>query len=57
MIVENKPGAGTVIGVDTVAKSAPDGYSFVCVASNFAANQTLIRKLPYATRKDLRPSR
>src|SRR5690242_9574352 len=40
VIVENKPGAGTVIGVDAVAKSQPDGYSFVCVANSFAANQT-----------------
>ena len=55
VIVENKPGAGTVIGVDAVAKSAPDGYSFVCVANSFTANQTLVRKLPYDTQKDLRP--
>ncbi|PLC02060.1 LacI family transcriptional regulator [Variovorax sp. RO1] len=55
VIVENKPGAGTVIGVDTVAKSAPDGYSFVCVANSFTANPTLVRKLPYDTLKDLRP--
>lgn len=55
VIVENKPGAGTVIGVDAVAKSQPDGYSFVCVANSFAANQTLLKKLPYDTLKDLRP--
>ena len=54
VIVENKPGAGTVIGVDAVAKSAPDGTSFVTVANSFAANQTLIRKLPYDTLTDLR---
>ena len=48
VVVENKPGAGTVIGVDAVAKSAPDGYSFVTVANSFAANQTLVKKLPYA---------
>jgi len=55
VVIENKPGAGTMIGVDTVAKAAPDGYSFVCVANSFAANQTLVRKLPYDTLKDLRP--
>ena len=55
VVVENKPGAGTVIGVDAVAKSAPDGYTFVCVANSFAANQTLLKKLPYDTLKDLRP--
>ena len=55
VVVENKPGAGTVIGVDAVAKSAADGYSFVTVANSFAANQTLVKKLPYDTLKDLRP--
>ncbi len=54
-IVDNKPGAGTVIGVDYVAKSAPDGYTLVCVANSFAANQTLVKSLPYDGMKDLRP--
>ena len=55
IVVENKPGAGTVIGVDGVAKSAPDGYSFVTVANSFTVNHTLLKKLPYDTLKDLRP--
>ena len=55
VVVENKPGAGTVIGVDNVAKSAPDGYSFVTVANSFCVNQTLVKKLPYDSVKDLRP--
>ena len=55
VIVENKPGAGTVIGVDAVAKSAPDGYTLACVANSFTANQTLVKSLPYDTLKDLRP--
>ena len=55
VVVENRPGAGTVIGVDNVAKSAPDGYSFVTVANSFCVNQTLIKKLPYDSVKDLRP--
>ena len=55
IVVENKPGAGTVIGVDSVAKSAPDGYSFVTVANSFCVNQTLVKKLPYDGIKDLRP--
>lgn len=55
VVVENKPGAGTVIGVDSVAKSAPDGYSFVTVANSFCVNQTLVKKLPYDSMKDLRP--
>ena len=55
VVVENRPGAGTVIGVDNVAKSAPDGYSFVTVANSFCVNQTLVKKLPYDGARDLRP--
>ena len=55
VVIENRPGAGTVIGVENVARSAPDGSSFVTVANSFAANRTLMRSLPYDTVKDLRP--
>ena len=54
VLVDNKPGAGTVIGVDNVAKSAADGYSFVTVTGSFAVNQTLLKKLPYDGLKDFR---
>ena len=55
VVVENKPGAGTVIGVGSVAKAAPDGYTLVTVANSFAANESLVRNLPYDARRDLRP--
>jgi tripartite-type tricarboxylate transporter receptor subunit TctC len=55
VVIENKPGAGTIIGVDFVAKSPPDGYTFVCVANSFCVNHTLIKKLPYDTLKDFKP--
>lgn len=55
VVVENKPGAGTVIGVDSVAKSAPDGHSLVTVANSFCVNQTLVKNLPYDSQRDLRP--
>ncbi len=55
VVVENKPGGGTVIGVDSIAKSAPDGSAFVTVANSFTVNHTLVRKLPYDTLRDLRP--
>ena len=55
VIVENKPGAGTVIGVDYVAKQPADGYTFVCVANSFTANKTLVKNLPYDTTRDLQP--
>lgn len=55
VVVENRPGGGTVIGVDAVAKSAADGHSFVTVANSFTVNHTLLKKLPYDTLRDLRP--
>jgi tripartite-type tricarboxylate transporter receptor subunit TctC len=55
VIVENKPGAGTIIGVDAVAKAAPDGHTLVCVANSFCVNHSLIKKLPYDSLRDLRP--
>ena len=55
VVMDNKPGGGTVIGVDFVAKSAPDAYTFVTVANSFCVNHTLIKKLPYDSLKDLRP--
>jgi tripartite-type tricarboxylate transporter receptor subunit TctC len=55
VLIENKPGAGTVLGVDFVAKAPPDGYTFVCVANSFCVNQTLLKKLPYDTLKDFKP--
>lgn len=55
VIVENKPGAGTVIGVDHVSRQPADGHTLVCVANSFAANQTLVKNLPYDSEKDLRP--
>ena len=55
IIVENKPGAGTVVGVDATAKAAPDGYTFGSVANSFTVNATLVPRLPYDTLKDLQP--
>ncbi|NIM41205.1 MAG: tripartite tricarboxylate transporter substrate binding protein [Hydrogenophaga sp.] len=53
VIVDYKPGAGTVIGADFVAKSAPDGQTIGMVNSSLAVNPTLRKKLPYDTQKDL----
>ncbi|MDP2261828.1 MAG: tripartite tricarboxylate transporter substrate binding protein [Hydrogenophaga sp.] len=55
-VIDNKPGAGGNIGVDNVAKSAPDGHSLVVgQTSNLAINRTLYAKLPYDPTKDLTP--
>lgn len=55
VVVDNKPGAGTVIGVDTVAKAPADGYTMITVANSFCANQTLVKNLPYDSVKDFSP--
>jgi tripartite-type tricarboxylate transporter receptor subunit TctC len=56
VVIENKPGAGGNIGVDLVAKSAPDGYNIVIgQTSNLAVNPTLYPDLPYDPQKDLAP--
>lgn len=49
VIVDNKPGAGTMIGTDNVAKSAPDGYSVVVASFAHAVNPSLQPKLPYGS--------
>jgi tripartite-type tricarboxylate transporter receptor subunit TctC len=53
VIVDYKPGAGTVIGADFVAKSPADGQTIGMVNSSLAVNPTLRKKLPYDTQKDL----
>ena len=55
VVVDNKPGAGTVLGVDLAAKSPADGYTLVTVANSFCVNQTLVKNLPYYGLRDLRP--
>jgi len=56
VVVDNRPGAGGNLGVDAVAKSAPDGYTLVMgQTSNLAINPSLYAKLPYDPLKDLAP--
>ncbi|MFN7087553.1 MAG: Bug family tripartite tricarboxylate transporter substrate binding protein [Burkholderiales bacterium] len=54
-VVENRPGAGTIIGVDAVAKADPDGYTLLVTNNSLAVNHTLYPKLPYDTLKDIAP--
>jgi tripartite-type tricarboxylate transporter receptor subunit TctC len=51
--VDNRPGANSIIGVDALAKSPPDGSTFAVVIAAYAANTTLYPKLPYDPAKDL----
>jgi tripartite-type tricarboxylate transporter receptor subunit TctC len=53
VVVENKPGAGTVVGTEYVARSAPDGYTLGTVVTAYVINPSLRSDLPYDTLKDL----
>src|SRR5437762_9875017 len=55
VVVENKPGAANNLGTDYVAKSPPDGYTLVIVASSHATNKWLYKNLPYDPVKDFAP--
>jgi tripartite-type tricarboxylate transporter receptor subunit TctC len=55
VIVENKAGAGSVIGTEVVAKAAPDGYTILFTTPGHTINAALRAALPYDTEKDLTP--
>ena len=55
VVIENKPGASNNLGTDFVAKSAPDGYTLVIIASSHATNKHLFKQLPYDPVKDFEP--
>lgn len=55
VIVDNRPGGGTVIGTDIAAHSPADGYTLLMASTSHAVNPTLKKKLPYDTKKDLDP--
>jgi tripartite-type tricarboxylate transporter receptor subunit TctC len=52
VVIDNRGGAATIIGMDIVAKSAPDGYTIGLATSNLAVNPALYQKLPYDAAKD-----
>ena len=54
-VIENRPGAGTTIGTDLVAKSAPDGYTLLMASSTQTVNETLYKNKPYRLLRDLTP--
>src|SRR5262245_63877104 len=52
VVIDNRPGAEGMIGTDTVAKSAPDGYTLLMTSTAFVMNPAVIKKLPYDPIKD-----
>ena len=55
VVVENRPGAGAVIGTDVVAKSPPDGHTLLLMSNTHTANETLLPNRPYSLMRDLAP--
>ncbi len=55
LVVDNRPGAGSIIGSDVVAKSAPDGYTLLLMSNTHTINESLIAKKPFALMKDFTP--
>ncbi len=51
-VVEDRPGAGSIIGTDLVAKSAPDGYTLLVMSNTHTVNESLVPKKPFALMKD-----
>ena len=54
-VIDNKPGAGAMIGTDVVAKAAPDGYTLLMMSNTHTTNETLLPNKPYTLMKDLVP--
>lgn len=55
VVVENRPGAGTMIGGEAAARSAPDGYTLLMGISTLAINPAIYKKVPYDALKDFAP--
>ena len=55
VIVENRPGAGNIVGASAVAQAKPDGYTLLFANTSISVNPSLYKSLPYDTAKDLAP--
>src|SRR4051812_38598316 len=55
ILVDNRGGAGGIIGSEVVAKAPPDGYTVAMIFGSHATNPALVEKLPYDTLKDFAP--
>jgi tripartite-type tricarboxylate transporter receptor subunit TctC len=55
VVIDNRPGAGTMIGIEVAAKSPPDGYTLLMGLSTLAINSVLYKKVPYDPQRDFAP--
>ncbi len=55
VVVDNRPGAGTIIGTDLLVRSTPDGYTLMVVAAGITINPIIYKKIPYDVARDLAP--
>jgi tripartite-type tricarboxylate transporter receptor subunit TctC len=55
VVVENRPGAGTIVGTEILSKSTPDGYTLEMITTTFVINPSLHKKLPYDPVRDFAP--
>ena len=55
VVVDNRPGAGTIIGTELVTRATPDGHTLLVVASGITVNPSLYKKIPYDIERDLAP--
>ncbi|HSA89836.1 MAG TPA: tripartite tricarboxylate transporter substrate binding protein [Burkholderiales bacterium] len=55
VVVENRPGGGSIVGTDVVAKSDPDGYTLLMMSNTHTVNETLIPKKPFDLMRDFAP--
>ena len=54
-VLENRPGASTMIGTDAVAKAAPDGYTLLIISQTHATNESLVANKPFQLMRDFAP--
>jgi tripartite-type tricarboxylate transporter receptor subunit TctC len=55
VVVEDRPGAGSIVGTDSVAKSTPDGYTLLMMSNTHTVNETLIPQKPFDLMRDFAP--
>jgi tripartite-type tricarboxylate transporter receptor subunit TctC len=55
VVIDNRPGAATIVGTEIAAKANPDGYTLLMITTTFAINPSLYPKLPYDPMRDFAP--